>query len=133
MSIRAPDLSTPQVSSVDKARQLDFIAHSPIFQKRIDSRTFEGCIKSINEITAELPEDVAKGFQRAARMLMVINLPIEEARRAKRDISDDEIHQAVLKALGNKTTWEVLVAAQTKADELKEQTESGLLTGITRE
>jgi hypothetical protein len=114
----------PDPQSMSKQAQVDFIAHSPIFQHRIDGRSFDVAIQSINDITAELPVDVAKGFQVAVRFLMVTNLPIEKARQEKRDLSDDEIHSTVLQAVANKTPWEILVAAKEKRAELVAQTVS---------
>lgn len=119
----APEMAaaTQSVTAEQKQRQLQFISTSPIFQKHLDGSSFDALVKSINEVTAELPVEVAKGFQKGARLLMVANLPIEQLQGAHRNITDDEIHATVLKALGNKTPWEVLLAAQAKEKELEAQ------------
>lgn len=112
----APDIPAAPVSGDDHdpthEASLRFIATSPIFQRRIDGSSFDAAIASINAITAELNPTVAKGFQQSVRMLMIAHLPIEKARAAKRNVTDAEIHAAVLEAVGNKTPWEILVAAQ---------------------
>jgi hypothetical protein len=117
----SPPANLPDPKEMSKQSQLEYIAHSPIFQHRVDGRSFDAAIKSLNDITAELPEDVAKGFQKAAKLLMVTALPIGNARQAKRDISDDEIHASVLAAVGNKTPWEILLAAKDKREQLQAQ------------
>jgi hypothetical protein len=112
----APSIPAAAVSgdANDPAHEasLRFIATSPIFQLRVDGSSFDAAIASINAITAELNPEVAKGFQQSVRLLMIAHLPIEKARAAKRNVTDAEIHAAVLEAVGNKTPWEILVAAQ---------------------
>ncbi|MHB8447608.1 MAG: hypothetical protein ACYC9P_06750 [Rudaea sp.] len=108
-------------SQVEHDKTLQFIHTSPVFQARIDGKSFDAAIASMNAITAQLPPEVGKGFQQAARLLMIANLPIEKARAQKRDVSESEIHEAVLQAIGNKTPWEILVAGQAQLHTYQQQ------------
>ncbi|MHB8742691.1 MAG: hypothetical protein ACYC9L_06150 [Sulfuricaulis sp.] len=112
---------TAAASQIDHEKQLQFIHTSPIFQTRIDGKSFDAAVASMNALTAQLPPQVAKGFQQAARLLMIANLPIEKARAQKRNVTEAEIHEAVLKAIGNKTPWEILVAGQVQLSNFQQQ------------
>ena len=96
-----------------------FMATSPLFQRRVRGDSLDAVAKSINDITAELPELQAKGFQQAAKLLMVSELPIEQAMQTHRNLSDQEISDSVVRSLSGKTPWEILVAGRQKRQELE--------------
>jgi len=113
------DVKALQTKSENDQAAKTFMATSPLFQRRVRGDSLDAVAKSINDITAELPELQAKGFQQAAKLLMVSELPIDQAMQTHRNLSDQEISDSVVRSLSGKTPWEILVAGRQKRQELE--------------
>jgi len=88
----------------------------------IDGSSIDAMVNSINAITQSLPETEARAFQKAVRVVMVANLPLEQLRAQNTPI--EKVSEQVLIAgaqqeLAGKTPLQVLFAAQGKIEAVK--------------
>lgn len=84
---------------------------------RIDGSSLDTMVDSINAITASLPEDDARAFQKAVRILMVASLPIEQLRARKVSVDKvppEQLIAGAQKILAGRTPLEVLKIAQAR-------------------
>ena len=92
-------------------------AADPMHTMRIDGSTLDAMVDSINAITASLPRDDAKAFQKAVRVLMVASLPIEQLRAQKVAIDKlppEKLIAGAQRILAGRTPLEVLKMAQAR-------------------
>ncbi|MEY2161601.1 MULTISPECIES: DUF6694 family lipoprotein [unclassified Rhodanobacter] len=84
---------------------------------RIDGSSLDAMVDSINTITSSLPEDDARAFQKAVRILMVASLPIEQMRAQKIAVDKlppERLIAGAQKVLAGRTPLEVLKIAQAR-------------------
>ncbi len=84
---------------------------------RIDGASLDAMVASINGITASLPEDDARAFQKAVRILMVASLPISQLRAQKVAIDKvppEQLIGGAQRVLAGRTPLEVLQMAQAR-------------------
>ncbi|UJJ60399.1 DUF6694 family lipoprotein [Rhodanobacter denitrificans] len=83
----------------------------------IDGSSLDAMVDSINQITASLPEDDAKAFQKAVRVMMVASLPIAQLRAQKvavDKVPPEQLIAGAQKILAGRTPLEVLKMAQAR-------------------
>lgn len=84
---------------------------------RIDGSSLDTMVDSINAITASLPDEEARAFQKAVRVLMVASLPIAQLRAQKVAIDKlppEQLIGGAQKVLSGRTPLEVLQMAQAR-------------------
>lgn len=112
-------------ATVDDNRVIETSAAASL---RIDGTSDEAMVQSINDITGLLPEEDARAFQKAVRILMVSSLPIDRMR--SQHVLPENIDQTQLiaggrQALAGKTVLQVLQAAQARIDDYKAKATGG--------
>jgi len=86
---------------------------------RIDGSSVDTMVDSINQITAALPDSQAKAFQKAVRLIMVANLPIEQMRAQHilpETVPQEKLIAGARRDLSGRNALEVLQIAQAKLD-----------------
>jgi hypothetical protein len=91
---------------------------------RIDGSSVDTMVDSINQITAALPETQSKAFQKAVRLIMVANLPIEQMRAQHilpETVPQEKLIAGARRDLSGRNALEVLQIAQAKLERYRAQ------------
>lgn len=91
---------------------------------RIDGSSVDSMVDSINKITAALPDEQAKAFQKAVRLIMVANLPIEQMRAQHilpETVPQEKLIAGARRDLSGRNALEVLQIAQAKLERYRAQ------------